>query len=186
LTSWDELLLAYVDGVVDKPVFGLANSDAHNTDDLDCTDDNGCSKVGVAKNGVYVKKEKKGLTAKELYKAIKAGRTFATTGPSLNLDVNGELMGDTAYIKTHKADGGTADINLSVSSESPTAILVKIDIIKNGIIWVTITPNSSTYEVMLDDTVTEDGYYRVEVTSYDLINKGYQFAWSNPVFVRVH
>jgi hypothetical protein len=175
-----------VDGTVKAPIFGLANSDAHNTDDLDCTDGS-CSKVGVAKNGVYVKNEKEGLTAKELYKAIKAGRTFATTGPSLNLDVNGKLMGDTAKIKAHKADGGIADINLSVSSESPTAILVKIDIIKNGVILGdTITPYSPTYEASLEDAVTEDGYYRVEVTSYDMISKGYQFAWSNPVFVRVH
>ncbi len=178
LSSWDELLMAYVYGIVDKPIFGLANSDAHNTDDLDCTDGS-CSKVGVAKNGVYVKKEKKGLTAKELYKAIKAGRTFATTGPSLNLDVNDEFMGDTAYICD-----GAADINLSVDSEDPNFLLVKIDIIKNGVIWVTITPNSSTYDVTLDDTVTEDGYYRVEVTS--LGSSGYQFAWSNPVFVKVN
>ena len=183
LTSWDQLLLAYVDGVVDEPVFGLANSDAHNTDDLDCTDDNGCSKVGVAKNGAYVK----ALNARELYNAIKVGRTFATTGPSLNLDVNGELMGGTAYI----ADRGKANISLKVNSESPTAILVKIDIIKNGIIWQTITPNLPTYRALLKDAaVTEDGYYRVEVTSYDLSNteyegKGYKFAWSNPVFVRV-
>ncbi|MHC4094121.1 MAG: hypothetical protein ACYSVY_28245, partial [Planctomycetota bacterium] len=67
------------------------------------------------------------------YKAIKAGRSFATTGPSLALDVNGELMGDTAYVFD-----GTANVNLSVDSESPTAILVKIDIIKNGDVWQTI------------------------------------------------
>jgi hypothetical protein len=173
LTSWDQLLMAYVNGVVDEPVFGLANSDAHNTDDLNCTDGS-CSKVGVAKNGAYVK----ALTATELYKAIKSGKTFATTGPSLNLDVNGELMGDTAYI----ADGGTANIKLSVNSEC-SAPLVRIDIIKNGVIWKIITPNLPTYVGTLKDVVTEDGYYRVEVTS--LGSSGYQFAWSNPVFVRV-
>jgi hypothetical protein len=171
LSSWDELLMAYVDGTVDEPVFGLANSDAHNTGDPDST-------VGVAKNGVYVKK----LTAKELLKAIEAGRTFATTGPALAFDVDGEWMGDTA-----KISDGSAQINLSVTSESPTAVLVKIDIIKNGEIWQTITPLTPTYAAALtDDSVTEDGYYRVEVTALDLATGGYSFAWSNPVFVRAH
>jgi hypothetical protein len=170
LTSWDDLLSAYVNGAVDTPIFGVANSDAHNTGDPD-------SDVGVAKNGVYLNK---GLTATELYKALKAGRSFATTGPSLALDVNGELMGDTAYVFD-----GTASINLSVASESPTSILVKIDIIKNGDVWQTISPLSSTYEdLLVDDAVTEDGYYRVEVTSVD-VGGNYYFAWSNPVFARV-
>jgi len=171
LNSWDDLLMAYVDGTVDTPIFGLANSDAHNTGDPD-------SNVGVAKNGVYLKKK---LTATKLYKAIKAGRTFATTGPSLALDVNGELMGDTAYVFD-----GTANINLSVASESPTAILVKIDIVKNGDVWQTINPSSSDYEdTLVDDGVTADGYYRVEVTSLDMVTGNYYFAWSNPVFARV-
>jgi hypothetical protein len=169
LNSWDELLLAYVDGTVAKPTFGVANSDAHNTGDPD-------SKVGVAKNGLYVKD----LTAAEVYKAIKKGRSFATTGPSLAFEVNGEFMGDTAEISD-----GTANVNLSASSESPSAILVKIDIIKNGDIVQTISPMWFTYAGTLADSVTEDGYYRVEVTSYDVMSGAYHFAWSNPVFVEV-
>jgi hypothetical protein len=177
LNSWDQLLMAYVDGEVEEPIFALADSDSHNTGDLTCDNQNGCSTVGVAKNGVYVK----ALNAKELYKAIKAGRSFATTGPSLNLDVNGEWMGDTAEI-----EDGTATINLAVNSESPTAILVKIDIIRNGVVWQTINPMSPFYQATLpDNNVTEDGYYRVEVTSLDLASGKYFFAWSNPVFVKV-
>lgn len=169
LNSWDELLMAYVDGTVDAPTFGVANSDAHNTGDAD-------SKVGVAKNGLYVEK----LKPKEVYEAIEAGRSFATTGPSLAFDVNGEFMGDTAAISN-----GTANVNLSVNSETLTAILVKIDIVKNGDVLQTINPMSPTHEITLADSVTEDGYYRVEVTSYDVISGNYYFAWSNPVFVDV-
>jgi hypothetical protein len=174
LDSWDDLLMGYVDGTVATPIFGVANSDAHNTGDPD-------SIVGRAKNGVYLKGE---LSAREFYQALKAGRTFATTGPSLALDVNGELMGDTAYVFD-----GTAEINLSASSESPGAILVKIDVIKNGEVWQTINPLLPAYEATLtDDAVNEDGYYRVEVTSCELTPTGcgsYDFAWSNPVFARV-
>jgi hypothetical protein len=175
--SWDQLLMAYVSGTVDEPIFALANSDAHNTGDLDCGDADGCSTVGVAKNGVYVKE----LTAKALYKAIKAGRTFATTSPSLALDVNGELMGDTAAISD-----GIAKIHLKVNSESPSAFLVKIDILKNGVVWKTVSPLSTTYKQTLSDNLlTEDGYYRVEVTSLDMVSGKYYFAWSNPVFIDV-
>ena len=170
LNSWDDLLMAYVDGDVDRPTFGVANSDAHNTGDSD-------SDVGVAKNGLYVK----ALTGKDVYEAIKAGRSFATTGPSLAFDVNGQLMGGTAEV----ASGGSANLSLSVNSESPTAILVKIDIIKNGDVLQTISPMSPTYQTTPADSVTEDGYYRVEVTSYDVISGAYYFAYSNPVFVDV-
>jgi hypothetical protein len=171
LNSWDQLLMAYVNGTTDAPIFGVANSDAHNTGDPD-------SNVGVAKNGIYVK----ALTAEEVYGAIKAGRSFATTGPSLAFDVNGELMGGTAHI----ASGGSASLNLRVNSESATAILVKIDIIKNGEVWQTISPMQPVYEdTLVDGSVTEDGYYRVEVTSQDQPSGPYRFAWSNPVFLKV-
>jgi len=122
----------------------------------------------------------KELTEKELYKAIKAGRTFATTGPSLDLCVNGEHMGDTAFILD-----GVAKIKLSASSESMTAILVQIKIIKNGELLQAMGPMTPTYETTLVDTVTEDGYYRVEVTSVDWVSGSYAFAWSNPVFVDI-
>jgi hypothetical protein len=177
LNSWDQLLMAYVQGEVDKPIFALANSDSHNTGDLSCGDADGCSTVGVAKNGLYVKE----LTATEFFKAIKAGRNFATTGPSLAFDVNGEQMGDKAYI-----GNGTAKINLSVNSESASAVLVNIDIIKNDQVWKTISPNAPFYNAnLIDNQVSEPGYYRVEVTSIDLADGSYHFAWSNPVFVVV-
>lgn len=170
LSSWDDLLMAYVDGAVDTPVFGVANSDAHNTGSA-------ASDVGVARNGVYAR----AFSAHEFLKALKAGRSFATTGPSLHLDVDGERMGDTAYIFD-----GSGSVNLRVNSEDATAILVQIDIIKNGRIWQTIHPMVPTYEAaLLDDAVMEDGYYRIEVTSFDVVGGTSQFAWSNPVFVQV-
>ena len=169
LNSWDELLMAYVDGTVAEPIFGVANSDAHNTGDPG-------SKVGVAKNGLYVN----ALTAEAIYDAIEAGRLFGTDGPSLDFNVNGDPMGSTTF----NPIGVTAELNLSAASASPTAILVKIDIIKNGAILQTINPMAPIYGgTVLDDAVTENGYYRVEVTSLDMVSGAYYFAWSNPVFV---
>jgi hypothetical protein len=169
LNSWDQLLMAYVNGEVDKPIFAVANSDAHNTGDPD-------SQVGSAKNGLYVL----ALTPRQVYKAIEAGRSFATTGPSLAFDVNGKMMGSTDFILA----SGSANLNLSVNSESATAILVKIDIIKNGEIVETISPMSPTYAGTLTYPMEERGYYRVEVTAVDMTTGAYQFAYSNPVFVK--
>ena len=180
LNSWDELLMAYVNHEVWKPIYGLANSDSHNTDDfINCT-------IGSARNGAFVTLGKYGLTERELLKAIRAGHTFGTTGPSLTLDVNGKIMGDTAFI----CSGGTARINLYANSENPDVRLVKIDIIRNGEFWQTTYPGypygAEDYAITLEDAdLTEDGYYRVEVTALDLTTGAYQFAWSNPIFVRV-
>ncbi len=172
LNSWDELLMAYVEGRVDRPIFGVANSDAHNTGDPD-------SNVGVAKNGLYVTE----LTPEAVYEAIQAGRGFATTGPSLAFEVNGELMGGTVRAATGDR---SANLRLCANSESPNAILVKIDVIKNGEVWRTISPMQPAYEdTLIDGGVTADGYYRVEVTSQERPDGPYRFAWSNPVFLDV-
>jgi hypothetical protein len=165
LLSWDDLLKAYLDGRLDKPIFALANTDAHNTGDPD-------SKVGLAKNGLYVKQ----LSADEVYAAIKAGRGFATTGPSLDLNLDGALMGGTAKV------GGSASLSVKVSAENDSAVLEKVDVIKNGELLKTVNPNAATYEETLKDDVSGTGYYRIEVTSYDSSSGRRYYAWSNPVF----
>jgi len=165
LNSWDDLLMAYVNGTAKSPTFGVADSDSHNTGDLNTT-------VGLAKNGLYVK----ALTADEIYKAIKAGRSFATNGPSLTFDVNGAIMGETVRV----ASSGSVNVSLSATAETPGYGVAKIVIYKNGQLWKTIPGGGPT---TLTDTVTADGYYRIEVTS---VGPGLpQFAWSNPVFVKV-
>jgi len=165
LLSWDDLLKAYLDGRLEKPIFALANTDAHNTGDPD-------SKVGLAKNGLFVKQ----LSADEVYAAIEAGRGFATTGPSLDFSVDGALMGETAKV------GGSANLSLKVRAENDAAVLEKVDIIKNGEVLKTVNPNAATYEETLKDDVTGTGYYRIEVTSYDSSSGRRYYAWSNPVF----
>ena len=71
-----------------------------------------------------------------------------------------------------------------MNAEIPGAILVKIDLIKNGALWQTISPMAPIYAATLSDPdVTADGYYRVEVTARDMSDGSYYFAWSNPVFV---
>lgn len=170
LNSWDDLLMAYVRGEVEKPTFAVAGSDAHNTGDSD-------SNVGMGRNGLYVKE----LTAGAFYEAIRAGRSFATTGPSIDFQVDGKMMGETAAVEA----GKPVRILLRVQSGSDTALLTKIDLIRNGELLTTLHPNESEYEDVIEDYVAESGYYRIEVTARDEATGRESYAWSNPIFVRL-
>ena len=90
-------------------------------------------------------------------------------------------MGDTVRVP----GGGSAKLKLSVKAETAGFTVAEVKVIKNGQVWQTIKPAEPAYEATLEDeSVTEDGYYRVEVTSSDDAGN-YQFAWSNPVFVKI-
>lgn len=192
LRSWDQLLAMYVNGEIERPVFGVANSDAHNTYNIegrtwvggsgDTQKDrsNDDSDVGELKNGVLVKH----LSRPHLMQAIKAGRLFATTGPSLRFTVNGHNMGST--VKLNKSKNEQSALKLSVDSETESGIIAKIDIIKNGSVWRTLSPMAPAYEgTIVDESVPSDGYYRIEIVVVDGWTGEYDFAYTNPVFTRV-
>ncbi len=197
LNSWDDLLMAYINGQIDHPIYGVANSDAHNTaNTVIGSMENDDSDVGEAKNGVYLTQFNRG----QLFHAIRRGNLFATTGPSVYFDVDGQIMGETVKIcdpRDNDLGGGlgkpkhrprrddTVTMTLSADSQSPAAVIVKIDIIKNGVILQTSNPMTAEVELEVKDQVTQDGYYRVEITAYDSISGKYQFAYTNPVFVKI-
>jgi hypothetical protein len=176
--SWDYFLMAYVNGEINHPIFGVANTDAHNTGNL--TDTGDYSDVGEAKNGVFVRGK---LTKGTLFAAVRAGRSFATTGPSMSFTVNDKMMGETVRAK-RKCDR-SVKLKLSVNAESPTAVIGRVTVIKNASVWKTLAPMTGSYNATTLDIVGEDGYYRVEVISVDLATGQYQFAYSNPVFVDI-
>lgn len=177
LNSWDDLLMSFINGNIDHPIFGVANSDAHNTANTDVGstvyDD---SDVGEARNGVYLRD----FNALHFFRAVRRGNLFATTGPSLYFDVDGRLMGET--VPRRQGRNKTVHINLSVDSESESALLTSVAIIKNGDIIFTEVPMSTVYEIQLEDRVSDDCYYRVEVISMEADGKP-RFAYANPVFV---
>jgi len=177
LHSWDDLLMAYVNGQTDHPIFGMAHSDAHNTANTLIGDPNADdSDVGEAKNGVLVES----LSAEVIYAAVKAGRCFATTGPSLTFQVNGAMMGQTVEV----GPGQIAQIHLTGNAENANAVFVKVDIVKNGQVIKTLSPQTPVFDLTIEDNEPTDGYYRAELTTMDLATKAYQFAWANPVFAR--
>jgi hypothetical protein len=177
LHSWDELLMAYVYGEVDHPTFGVADSDAHNTANVLLDPAADYSDVGEYRNGVFVRR----LTRGALMAAVKSGRCFATTGPALRFTVNGKMMGRTATVE----QGAATTLRFTAQAGSPTAVVAQVTVVRNGEVWRVLSPMAPSFSTTLGDSVGEDGYYRIEVVSADMMSGEYQFAYSNPVFVDV-
>jgi len=74
--------------------------------------------------------------------AVRAGRTFSTTGPLIDLCVDGKHIGDTIQMGN---DGGKVEVNAIASSFWP---INKLDVIYNG--RVTFSVESSRGENMLN------------------------------------
>jgi hypothetical protein len=177
LHSWDDLLMGYVRGEVDSPTFGVADSDAHNTANVGAKASPDDSDVGEAKNGVFVKT----MSPFGLIEAVKAGRCFATTGPSLRFSVNDKPMGETVAVR-HGKDRQLR-LALSADSERATSVLAQITIVRNGRIWRTLSPMTRSVRLDLLDGDLSAGYYRVEMVAVDGMDGQYRVAYSNPVFI---
>ncbi len=180
LNSWDDLLMAYIRGEVNHPIFGVANSDAHNTAsiDMNAPEDN-ISDVGKVKNGVYVKE----ISQKHLFAAIRQGNLFATTGPSLNFEINGKIMGQT--VQCESSSDKSVQLSITANTECPNTELNKVIIIKNGSVIKTIQPTGRDFKQTMNDQVNQKCYYRVEVTAVNKETGESEFAYGNPVFVEI-
>ena len=137
------------------------------------------SDVGESRNGVLVRR----LTRDGLFDAIKAGRCFATTGPSMEFTVDGRQMGETVKMRTRRS--ARAEARALRGRREPDAVIAKVTIVKNGEVLRSLSPMTSSMDTSIRDCVDEDGYYRVEVVSVDTATGQYQFAYSNPVFVEM-
>jgi len=191
VNTWDQLLMMYINGDLPKPIFGVASSDAHNTKNIDFsqTDPNyDDSDVGEAKNGVLLKGE---FTENNLLNAIKRGHLFATTGPSIEFEVNGKIMGETVEVTRSSDEAGpTVNVTLKVNAEEPGLLLESIKVIKGGVTILEENPMKPRFESVSTNRVKGSCYYRVEVTA---VNPGlaasaqfpYLYAWSNPIFVEM-
>jgi len=170
LNSWDSFLLNYTTGVTDYVAFAVGGTDSHNTGEPDST-------VGLAKTGVYVN----AFSANDLYEGIKKGRSFVTTGPMISFNISDVMMGETLVL----GGGILPTLNIKIDSSAPSANIVKVTIIKNGLPWQTYNPNLPSFEEQIEDNVATNSYYRIEVVEYDPILDEKHFAYSNPIFVKL-
>ncbi|MBP7738623.1 MAG: PHP domain-containing protein [Spirochaetes bacterium] len=178
LNSWDNLLMAFINGEIDHPIYCVGNSDSHNTaNTVIGSADYDDSDVGEVKNGVYLTHHNKA----HFFDAVRRGNLFTTTGPSIYFEIEGTIMGETLRINTKRKK--SVRMKLYVNSESASAVLVAVSIVKNGEVIHAVQPMASTYMVELDNDATGDCYYRVEVTSMESSDGKPRFAYANPVFI---
>jgi hypothetical protein len=109
--------------------------------------------------------------------ALRAGRTFMSTGPLLQFRINDAMPGDS--IKFEK-EGGTLNIEARAASIAP---LSKVAIYRNGQIWKEV-PVSGLKESV---RVTQSGWYALyaEGAPYTWLDAEYPQALTNAIRVYV-
>jgi hypothetical protein len=79
--------------------------------------------------------------------ALKKGRTFFTSGPLLELKINGSLPGEEVKLP---AAGGTVTLNASVTSITP---LTKVVVHHNGKVWKQLPLGADKRSAVLNESV---------------------------------
>ena len=139
----------------------------------------------VASVRTYVYTGALGLDMKAWFDGMRDGHAFVSTGPLVELTVNGSLPGETVELP---AGGGTVDIAVRVRSIVPleTALLVH-----NGevIDEIRLDGDRTGLDYTTSVQVTESGWYhlRAEGTPEDRypLDARYPQAFTNPVWVTV-
>lgn len=149
--KWDELNNA------GKHLYGMANSDAHNTD----------SSLGHGWNVVSADL----LTEANLLSAMKKGHFFGSNGPNIDFTSNGSAMGSDVSVSS-----GVLRRILLRASDSVNIASVKL--IKNGEVIESWAPHSPDWSMTLENVSAKPGdFFRMTVEGVD------RFAFSNPIFV---
>ena len=139
--------------------------------------------VGSART--YVFTGDRGLTADAWFEGLRAGRAFVTTGPLVELTVNGKIPGEDV---TLPAAGGDVTIAARVRSITP---LEKVTLIFNGDVVekIPLSPDRMSAEFSKTLKVTRSGWYHLRAEGnpkerYPL-DTAFAQAFTNPVWVNV-
>ena len=139
--------------------------------------------IGSARTYVYT--GARGLDMQAWFDGMRGGHAFVSTGPLVELTVNGKLPGETVELP---ADGGTVEISALVRSIVP---LEKALLVRNGevIDEVVLAGDRKRLDYATTLPVTESGWYhlRAEGRPEDRfpLDSNYAQAFTNPVWVTV-
>ena len=144
----------------------------------------GVMPVPTGFNRVYARIEGE-LTAQKMWTAIKAGRTFATTGPMLTMTVNGRSMGDTIELKSQDQD----DLRIEAHLRSIEPIEA-VQIIHNGLVVSSTDLRkkipSPFLDLRLDHKLSPDqGGWVAARAIYRNANNSLRQAHTSPIYVKV-
>jgi hypothetical protein len=106
---------------------------------------------------------------------LKAGRSFVTNGPMLNLTANGKVLGDTVVLPA------AGDIRLQVSAEGAMP-LTRLEVVHNGSVVAAEPLDSSARSASLDRVVRIDRSGWLGARVY---GSGSSQAHTSPIYVEV-
>jgi hypothetical protein len=139
--------------------------------------------VGSARSYVYT--GERGLDAEAWFEGVRKGHAFVTTGPLVELTVNGEMAGDDV---TLPAAGGNVTVNARVRSITP---LETATLIFNGevIDRIPLSADRKSAQYAKELRVTRSGWYHLRAEGnpkerYPL-DTTFAQAFTNPVWVSV-
>ncbi len=123
------------------------------------------------------------FTVENWIAALKAGRTFFTSGPLLDLKLDGKRPGDEIQLP---AAGGTVTVEASVTSITP---LTKVVVHHNGEVWkeLTLSPDKLSAKLSEKVPVAESGWYALyaEGEPTPFLDTSYPQAGTNAIRVYV-
>ena len=117
--------------------------------------------------------------------AVRAGRTFVTSGPFVDLSVDGCEPGDVVRLGR---DGGTVEVTASASAAMP--VIEGLELIHDGAVVAANHASAGTDRLDLTElvTVSRGGWLAVRATSSRLIRSAFATAMgahSSPVYLEV-
>ena len=133
----------------------------------------------------YVHTGERGLAMDAWFDGLRAGRAFVSTGPLVELTVNGAIPGETVDLRD---GGGTVEIRGWVRSITPIDRLL---LVWNGQVIEEVPVMGDRHETELSRTlpVTGSGWYHLRVEGRPderfPLDAGFAQAFTNPVWVTV-
>jgi hypothetical protein len=111
--------------------------------------------------------------------AVRAGRTFATTGPVINLQVDGKDIGDTIAMPP---DGGGVEVRAIAESFWP---LGKLEVVFNGRVVASTHAEKGSKRLEVRDRfrVPRTGWIAARCSGYPSHPGGYAAAHTSPVYL---
>jgi hypothetical protein len=139
----------------------------------------------VGSSRTYVYTGDRGLDAEAWFEGVRNGRAFVTTGPLVELTVNGEMAGGEVSVP---ATGGSVAIAARVRSITP---LERVTLIFNGeaVETIPLAADRKSAQYAKDLKVTRSGWYHLRAEGspkerYPL-DTSFAQAFTNPVWVIV-
>lgn len=142
----------------------------------------GVKAVPLGYNRVYVKLSGR-FSYQEWFRALKAGRSFATNGPMLFLTVNGNEPGNSiVFPATREKPAGHLKVHAEVTSLGD---LERLEIIWKGQVVKTVEASGKTQHLSLDLQVDAQSSGWFAARAFEKPTETVRFAHTSPVYVQV-